>query len=243
MTRSEKYLAWYSGLLTAAFAVVVLTGASASRNAKFDEIDVQRINVREADGTLRMAISNNARMPQSYFKGRKYPHPNAGKRGAGMLFFNDEGTETGGLTYGAMKGPDGKIRSTVHMSFDQYDQDQTLVLQQEDRDGMHKAGLAVSDRPEESLLPLLTEYKRVSALPETEREKQWQAYLAAYRKDYHGGPRLFVGKTPDRASVLELKDAQGKTRLQLRVEKNGTAKIEFLDADGKVQRTLTPEKM
>jgi len=233
---AQKCLVAYSGVLTLAFAAVVLTGAASTRSAKFDTIDVQRINVREADGTLRLVVSNNGLMPNGILRGKAYPHPNAGKRGAGMLFYNDEGTEAGGLTIRGETGPDGKRRGSVHMSFDQYEQDQTLVLEQADGDGMHKAGLGILDRPEDSLLGYIGEYARLSALPAGERARQMEAFKANYR----GGPRLFVGKDESRAAVLDMKDVQNRTRLRLRVEADGAAKIEFLDADGKVQRTLGP---
>lgn len=241
MSRSEKFLAVYSGLLTAAFAVVVLTGASATRNAKFDEIDVQRINVREADGTLRLVLANNGRMPGGIFRGKESVHPNQGHRGAGLLFYNDEGTEVGGLTFDGEKGSSGKGRGGVHLSFDQYEQDQVLVLANRDRDGKHSAGLTVSDRPEEPLVNAINAYEKLSTLPPAERDRRFQELVGELKE--HTAKRLFIGKNESRAAVLEMKDAEDHTRLRLRVEANGDAKIEFLDADGKVQRKLTPEKM
>lgn len=240
---AQKYLIAYSAVLTLAFAVVVLTGAAASDSAKFDTIDVQRINVREADGTLRMVVSNNARMPNGIFKGKEYPHPNQGKRGAGLMFYNDEGSEVGGLTFRGAKGPNGKGRGSVHMSFDQYEQDQVLVLQQSDRGGVHEAGLWINDRPEESLIGMIAEYARISSLPQPERDRRWQKIVEEHAKNYQGGQRLFVGKDESRAAILDMKDAENRTRLRLRVEADGEAKIEFLDADGKVRRTLAPEAL
>ena len=61
-----RLLMLYSGVLTAAFVVVATTAASAPprpANARFDTIDVKRINVREDDGTLRMIVSNSSRAP------------------------------------------------------------------------------------------------------------------------------------------------------------------------------------
>ena len=45
-----------------------------------------------------------------------------------MIFFNDEGTENGGLTFSGQRGPDGRYRASTGMSFDQFDQDQVVVL-------------------------------------------------------------------------------------------------------------------
>ena len=102
-----RFLAIYSGVLTIAFAVVVLAGFAESRQKQtFDEIDVHRINVVEPDGTLRLVISNKADFPGIIIKGKETPHPD--RATAGMLFFNDEGTENGGLIFGGSKDKEGK---------------------------------------------------------------------------------------------------------------------------------------
>lgn len=44
--------------------VLAIAGCTRSRaNTKFDEIDVERINVREKDGSLRFVLSNTSRSP------------------------------------------------------------------------------------------------------------------------------------------------------------------------------------
>jgi len=40
-------------------------------------------------------------------KGKEQPHP-GGNRGAGIIFYNDEGSENGGLTFSGRTGPDGE---------------------------------------------------------------------------------------------------------------------------------------
>src|SRR4029450_10167607 len=102
----QRFLMIYSGVLTAVFALTLLGGLVTQRQkSKFDEINVHRINVYEPDGTLPMVISNKARFPGLIIRGKEYPHP---RPQAGMLFFNDEGTENGGLIFGGRKGKDGK---------------------------------------------------------------------------------------------------------------------------------------
>ena len=69
---------------------------------------------------------------------------------AGMLFINDEGTEDGGLIYGGAS-VDGKPSSFSHLSFDQYDQDQTVVLGTElSPDGSRNEGITLNDAPEKA---------------------------------------------------------------------------------------------
>ncbi len=234
---AHKYLVAYSAILTLAFAVVVLTGAAADRSAKFDTIDVQRINVREADGTLRMVVSNRGRFPGAIFQDREYAHA---RDVAGMIFYNDEGMENGGLIFNGSKGADGKVNSGGHISFDPYDRDQALSLSQIEEDGVVRAALSINDTGNRSIEGVLQEMERIKALPEAERDQAMQALRA---QDGHGAPRLFVGKNDKQVSVIALNDASGKSRLRLQVTPQGEARIEFLDADGKVQRTLGPEDL
>ncbi len=50
--------------------------------------------------------------------------------------------------------------------------------------------------------------------------------------------RVFVGKTREKAAILSLSDLQGRSRLQLTVDAQGVAKIEFLDQKGNVVQRL-----
>ena len=113
-----RFLAIYSGAATALVAVLLLTGFRQRESskkfeapAKFESIDVQRINVVEPDGTLRMVISNKSAAPGAIIRGKEYAHPD--RQSAGILFFNDEATENGGLIFGGAKGKDGKHRVTA----------------------------------------------------------------------------------------------------------------------------------
>ena len=46
--RTQRFLVIYSGVLTAVFAGTVITAcATATKKARFDEMDVQRINIVE----------------------------------------------------------------------------------------------------------------------------------------------------------------------------------------------------
>lgn len=69
-----KILAIYSAVLTTIVAAFVLSGIVSARTQTFDEIDVRRINVREPNGTLRLVISNRARLPGVTMKGKESPN-------------------------------------------------------------------------------------------------------------------------------------------------------------------------
>ena len=132
-SRTNRFLLAYALLVSTITAGAVLTQAiGAQSKAAFDEIDVKRINLREEDGTLRLVISNTQRLPGVIVKGKEQPHPN--RRTAGMLFFNEEGTENGGLTFSGTT-QDGKVSSSGHLSFDRYEQDQVIQISQGEEQG------------------------------------------------------------------------------------------------------------
>src|SRR5579872_2106963 len=99
--RAMRYLKAYAFFTSSALVVIALAafrndGLQPGRRQHFGEIDVERINIVEKDGTPRLIFSNKARFPGIIYHGKEYPHPS--RHTAGMLWFNDEGTENGGLT-------------------------------------------------------------------------------------------------------------------------------------------------
>src|ERR1700681_91924 len=142
--RKHLIYTWLAAI-TLFLGVIAWGQAAAERKVtQFAEIDVQRINIREPDGTLRMTISSAATAPGLIFKGTEHPFPN--RQAAVILFFNDEGTENGGLLFGgAKKGRN--VSSGGHLSFDQYEQDQVISLDQTEDHGRRHAGLTFFDRP------------------------------------------------------------------------------------------------
>ncbi|HEX4936835.1 MAG TPA: hypothetical protein VFV33_26820, partial [Gemmatimonadaceae bacterium] len=85
--------------------------------ARFGEIDVERINVVEPDGKLRMVIANRPRSIGPIYKGKPFGY--AGGNRPGIIFFNDEGTENGGLTFTGRRDANGRYQASTGMSFDQ----------------------------------------------------------------------------------------------------------------------------
>jgi len=228
LVRKNLIFMWLAAI--SVFLCVIAWGQAAVEHkvTNFDEIDVQRINVREPDGTLRMTISNNAKAPGLIFKGREHPYPN--RQAAGILFFNDEGTENGGLLFGgAKKGRN--VGSGGHLSFDQYEQDQVISLDQTEENGRRRAGLTFSDRP---ATPIPLELIDNVNTPEGNAEFEKLAEIGGF-----GYPRLFIGKTEDHASTVILRDAKGLARLKLTVTSAGAASIDFMDGSGKIVRQIS----
>src|SRR5665213_1529313 len=216
------------GAISLLVGVIAWGQAAAERKVtEFVEIDVQRINVREPDGTLRMTISSSATAPGLIFKGTEHPYPN--RQAAGILFFNDEGTENGGLLFGGSKKGQ-NASSGGHLSFDQYEQDQVISLDQTEDHGRRRAGLTFFDRPSAAIpLDLIDKVNT----PEGSAE-----FESIQRAGGFGYARLFIGKSEDRASNVILRDAKGLARLKLTVTPSGAASIEFMDETGKIVRRI-----
>lgn len=141
----HQILVGYSCLLSTTFGIVMLSGAESSRTQSFDEIQVHRINVVEPDGTLRMVISNRARLPGVIVKGKE--RPPVDRPQAGMIFYNDEGSENGGLIFGGRRNEKGEIvDSGGSLSFDKYGANDIVQLAGVDDKNDRFAGLAVNDK-------------------------------------------------------------------------------------------------
>lgn len=229
---TQKALIAYAGVTTAALTLFLLSAATRSEPADFKEIDVERINIREPDGTLRMTISNATRSPGIIVKGKEQPHPN-GRQKAGLLFFNDEGTETGGLIFGGRE-VDGKAVGGGSLTFDRYEQDQVVQMISAEEPDQRYSGILVSDRPD----------KRIdfAALEKARSMQSGAEQDAAYAAANLGGKtRAFVGRWTDSSSQVQLRDPQGRKRLVMRVDGQGKATITFLDEAGNPVRTITPD--
>lgn len=237
LKRPNTFLGIYAVLLTIAFGALVLMGARAPGPADFDTINVHRINVVEPDGTLRMVISDRSQFPGLILHGKESPHP---RPRAGMLFYDDEGTEQGGLIFSGKKGADGKGDSGLSLTFDRYNQDQQLQLIGLDEHGRAFSGMAVNDVPTLPMQQVLDQEKQIAAMPDGPAKQQAEARL---REQAGITPRYFAGKSRDGNSVVMLQDASGAPRLALMVTPEGKASIQFFDAKGKVQRTLTADSV
>jgi hypothetical protein len=221
-------------LVVGALALVAFQKATDIQ--RFKEISVERINLVEPNGTLRMTISDAARSPGWVFKGKPYP---GRPKGAGMIFFNDEGEEDGGIGFGG-RTVDGKVTADGGMAFDQYQEDESVNIRYSDENGRRRTGLSVNDRADMPISDLIARRDSLRALPAgPARDSAMTAFV------YNNGhplaaQRLFAGRDPNKNAVINLSDPLGHTRLRLVVDSTGSASIDFLDAAGHVTKTVTP---
>src|SRR5512133_3493305 len=257
--RDLRFLKLYAGAMTLVVGVMSVAAFSRSgptqvgvlqgTKAKFDEIDVERINIREPNGNYRMVISNRPRSIGPIYKNKPFGYEGGGR--PGIIFFNDEGTENGGLTFTGSACTNGKLidgrnckagdyRASTHMSFDQFNSDKVLNLDYNEVNGQRVTGISVNDRAVFDIYDMVMQRDSIMKIADTVARNAAMARLVAPRNGVPlNAQRIFIGKDPAKSAVLNLSDPSGKPRLRLVVDSLGAARIEFLDAAGKVTNTMT----
>ena len=235
LRRDVRMLKGYAFVTSACLLIVALGAFRQPQQAKarFAELDVERINIVEPDGKLRMVLSNRPRSIGPIYKGKPFGY--AGGSRPGIIFFNDEGTENGGLTFDGKTGPDGKCRASSGFSFDQFNQDQILYFQYNDDNGVRRTGFTIADRANADIYDMVVERDSIMKLPEgAVRNEALQKWAAPRNGVPLMAQRIFVGRDPARNAIINLSDPNGKPRLRLKVDSLGAASLEFLDATGTV---------
>jgi hypothetical protein len=222
--------------LIVVLVVVILCAADPPpKKPKFEEIDVERINIVEADGKLRLVISNKARAPDVVLDGRTIPGRQGG-RSPGLIFYNERG-ECGGLVFDSIDRGDVHGASAA-LLFDQYRQDQTIGIMYGERSGQRAAGLRVWDRPDTPLTEYLDKAEALKKMPDGPEKDA----AAKNLRDSAASPtRVVVGKSEKKAAVVMLADAKGRPRINMIVDATGDPRLEFLDESGRVILRLPPD--
>ena len=159
LQKDVRFLKAYAVVITLLLVVFVASGfRSASTKNKFDEIDIERINIVEKDGALKMVICNKERVPDPIVSGKTFQRQ--GEKSPGMIFYNDKGDECGGLVFGGQQ-KDGKTSAGAALLFDQFNQDQTVGILYNDENGNRTAGLRVWDRAD---TPVAEQVEKVQAM-------------------------------------------------------------------------------
>jgi hypothetical protein len=240
--RQTRSLRVYSILMTAVAGVLSLAAFQGRpTRAAFEEIDVQRINIVEPDGKLRMVLANRPRSIGPIHKGKPFGY--AGGTRPGIIFFNDEGSENGGLTITGARDSLGRYRASSSWSFDQFDQDQILTLQYADNNGQRRTGLTVADRDDRNIYDIVMQRDSINALADTTARR---TALARLLGPVNGVPlaatRLYVGRDTEKNAVVNLFDPLGRIRVRLRVDSLGRGSLDFLNDSGRVTFSL-PDSM
>lgn len=216
-------------------------------NQKFTEIDVERINIVEKDGTVKMIITNVDRFPNGNDKINARPTNQSRKKRSGMLFFNEDGIECGGFIYDGQKKENGHS-SGLSLTYDQYDGDQVMQLLTQDytKEGKRfvSSSLAFNDRPsEESQIKTSEIMKELEDLRKKDPKAMQQKYDDYVKKNLIGGaPRIMLGKSKAENNGLFLFDDKGMPKAMFYIDKENNAKLDFYNDKGQVTASFPDHK-
>ena len=245
LLNSSNFLVIYSAVVTVAFAMTVWhgTNVAATRSAEkeqsgldFDQLTVHRINIVEPNGTIRMVLSDRARFPGQFLHGKDTARPDR-RDSAGAIFMNDEGTENGGLIFGGYKAKDGSLHSFGHLSFDEYESDQTLNLDAQ-QDGDERFSLVgLNDMPlQDYTAEENAERSKLQAMaPGPARDLAFRAFRIEH-PNAGQKPRIQLIRSNRGAAALRIADAVGNNRIEVGVDAQGNPYMIFLDSNGKVTK-------
>jgi hypothetical protein len=198
-------------------------------------LDAQQINIREKDGTLKAVLSNSegfSKIGESRRQGVPF---------SGLMFYNQEGDEEGGLVYSGKAIPGGQD-ADVTLTFDQYRQDQNIYLHHEEhKDARMRSiddGLTIISRPDWSQVK--EEYTLYAAMDKLSREERDALRLKSLQEGKISTRRLFVGdrrgvkdNTPYDDAGIFIKNRWGRDSIKLYVDYDNKPHLEVYDQLGK----------
>jgi hypothetical protein len=236
-----RVLQVYTGILTLVLVTVFVSGFQATTQ-KLQELTVERINIVEPNGKLRLTISNKERFPDPVINGKTLVGARHGAKAAGLLFFNDDGDECGGLAWHGKETAQ-QAEAGADIMFDQFHQDQTVGIAYSQTGDHKSAGLHIWDRPAIPLASLVEKMQAIEHMPAgEEKQAKLDEIKQATARGELGAHRLFVGKAADGSTGMTVADRLGKNRISLVVDKDNTAHLQFLDDDGKVIYSVPPSE-
>lgn len=217
-------------------AAVLLFGAfqSPPGRQRFREIDVERINVVQPDGSYAVVIANQDRLPGNIMNGLEYSDRSGM---GGILFYNAEGDESGGLIHASARGRDG-VRASGQLSLDRFEGDQVAAVRYLEGPGYYEAGLQVSRQQRGGLVRWSRSADSISRLPAAARPQATRELRRrAFREGNWEVPRVFAGET-GRSAQVRLHDQRGRLRIRISVDSLDVPRLEMLDTAGAVAYAL-----
>lgn len=227
LIKEVKFLKLYSILLTLIVAFLLYQNFKKTENQKFGEIDVERINIKEKNGDLKLVISNSEMQHAGVINGEELPKR---VRPAGLIFFNSVGDECGGLVYDGNEN-----EAALVLSVDKFRDDQVMQLQyiENTKSDDRKYGLQLWDYPIED--SYVERSKNYNALQEAETQEEKVKIIKALKeKRLLAEDRLFIGKTFKKDVGLFINDSYGNPRIKIYIDENNIAKFELLDEKGNI---------
>lgn len=155
------------------------------------------------------------------------------ERPSGIIFFNNQGDECGGLVYQA-KEKDGKVISGMSFTMDNYKDDQVVQILNSEyyADGRPtiERGLFINQYPEGTNID--DRNRKLEAIGKIADENERKTQLRALQKSEGPVNRLFIGRTKGNGSGLFLSGPDGQPKMMIYVDDKGTPQFQTFNDKG-----------
>jgi hypothetical protein len=208
------------------------------KKQKFINVDVEKLNIVDKEGNVKLSLFNSDNIPPAIMDGEDIlPGHRQDDNTSGIMFYNGEGDECGGLIFGSKKKENGEYESGLSLTFDQYKQDQVVQMLVSENNGQRNYGFNIYDRPNKPITDLIEESQKVQKM-EDGPEKQ-----KALKELFDGNhQRIFMGKSQNGDVSVRLSDSKGKERIRMVIDIDDVPRMEFLNGLGEVIYRLPPKE-
>jgi hypothetical protein len=237
LERKINFLTAYAVLSALVISFFTLSSFSnKDKTEQFEELIVKKITVIGEDNLPRMVLSNETRQHSGRMNGKEWEKR---ERPSGLIFFNNEGDECGGLVF-QTKEKDGKIISGMSFTMDNYKDDQVVQILNDEYYSNGKAyikrGLSINQYPVGSNVDERNEkLKQLRTIEDKEERKE---KINALMEKEGAVNRLFIGKTKGNSSGLFLAGPDGAPKMMIYVDENGEPKIQTFTENGEIKDFL-----
>tara|TARA_R110001592_G_scaffold363279_1_gene683029 strand:+ start:4541 stop:5272 length:732 start_codon:yes stop_codon:yes gene_type:complete len=231
--RKINFLMAYAAVSTIIIAYTVFRSFTSGDIKKFDEIEVKKITVVGENNLPRIVLSNETRQDPGRMNSKEMDKR---ERPAGIIFFNDQGDECGGIIHQTkIKG--GKIISGMSFTMDNYKDDQVIqILNDEyyaDGDASIERGISINQYPVGTNIE--ERNKKIAKINKIKNEKERTSELNKLWEKEGPVNRLFMGRTRGNSSGLFLAGPDGKPKMMIYVDEKGNPKIQTFNDKGEIK--------
>lgn len=220
-------------LLVGIITYLLLTRSNTQKytfNNVIPEITTERLNIVGKNGNKYVVLSNPEKQALATINGNPVNPEKTERNIAGLLFFNEDGDEIGGLVYGI-----DSTDSYQLLTFDQRKTDQIMALRKdeylEDGEWKKQYGLLLQERSEKQSDVIVSTLNSIRNIEDSlAREKAYEDFFSD--PENLAPQRLFIGRTYSEKVGLFLMDKNNNPRLQIYLDENGEPHIEQFDENG-----------
>ncbi len=185
------------------------------------ELNVEKLNICEKDGTVKMTLFNSDNIPSLIMDNEDLLPGHREKDGiSGAMFYNNHGDECGGLIYASSVNEDGVVEMGMSLTFDKWKQDQLLQLHLQKQGEKEQYGFSIYDRPNihvKESLEIMKQYHK------EENIKEKNKLAKQLMKDNH--KRIFVGHDYDGQTKISMFNNEGQEKLKLYIDDEGEPQL------------------